>query len=279
MVLPTAISTPAALDIRWYWREVADVPYLTCSLLDGFDHGFFTHHAEGRSPASLAALLHPGVPAYHTRQVHGNSILTPTEIGVRPNESTGADALPAADGTLSDRPQQSMWTASADCTPALVTDINSGRAAAVHAGWRGTARRILPCAIARFLAAGSRLDDLRVAMGPAIAGAVYQVDTSVAAEVGASLFPELSSATAALLTVLRALPDPPVLPDSQPNKARLDVRRINALQLLQLGLPPERIAIAPHCTYQEPERFFSYRRTRKKAVQWSGIVSRSPASA
>ncbi|MEM6715611.1 MAG: laccase domain-containing protein, partial [Cyanobacteria bacterium P01_C01_bin.147] len=36
---------------------------------------------------------------------------------------------------------------------------------------------------------------------------------------------------------------------------------------------PEQLATAPHCTFQEPERFFSYRRTREKKVQWSGIVS------
>ncbi|MEL6763948.1 MAG: laccase, partial [Cyanobacteria bacterium J06607_6] len=26
-------------------------------------------------------------------------------------------------------------------------------------------------------------------------------------------------------------------------------------------------------TYQEPDRFFSYRRSHEKKVQWSGIVS------
>jgi len=32
-------------------------------------------------------------------------------------------------------------------------------------------------------------------------------------------------------------------------------------------------AIAPYCTYQTPEYFFSYRREKQKKVQWSGIVS------
>lgn len=64
-----------------------------------------------------------------------------------------------------------------------------------------------------------------------------------------------------------------MLVDDTPGRARLDIRRINALQLQQLGLQPEQIAIAPHCTYQEPEHFFSYRRDRQKQVQWSGIVS------
>jgi copper oxidase (laccase) domain-containing protein len=57
---------------------------------------------------------------------------------------------------------------------------------------------------------------------------------------------------------------------------RLDVRRVNAIQLEQLGISAEKIAIAPYCTYQKPEHFFSYRRDKLKKVQWSGIVSKIP---
>jgi hypothetical protein len=39
---------------------------------------------------------------------------------------------------------------------------------------------------------------------------------------------------------------------------------------LSVAAPP---AIAPYCTYQTPEYFFSYRREKQKKVQWSGIVS------
>jgi hypothetical protein len=64
-----------------------------------------------------------------------------------------------------------------------------------------------------------------------------------------------------------------MLPDPEPGKARLDVRLVNRWQFTRLGLDPEKIAIAPHCTFQEPQRFFSYRRTGERLVQWSGIVS------
>ncbi|BAZ25970.1 hypothetical protein NIES4073_68760 [Kalymmatonema gypsitolerans NIES-4073] len=33
------------------------------------------------------------------------------------------------------------------------------------------------------------------------------------------------------------------------------------------------VGIAPYCTYQTSEYFFSYRREKQKKVQWSGIVS------
>jgi copper oxidase (laccase) domain-containing protein len=64
-----------------------------------------------------------------------------------------------------------------------------------------------------------------------------------------------------------------LLRDPEPGKVRLDVRRVNALQLEQLGFSVEQVAIAPYCTFQTPEHFFSYRREKEKKVQWSGIVS------
>jgi hypothetical protein len=147
--------------------------------------------------------------------------------------------------------------------------------AAIHAGWRGTAIKILPEAIARLQAQGSRLADLRIALGPAIAGEVYQVAAEVAVAVGSSIAPgEIAAQPEALLAWLQHLPDPPVLPDHEPGRVRLDVRRVNALQLEQLGINPNQVAIAPHCTYQQPNYFFSYRRDGLKRVQWSGIVSR-----
>jgi copper oxidase (laccase) domain-containing protein len=51
------------------------------------------------------------------------------------------------------------------------------------------------------------------------------------------------------------------------------VRQVNALQLAQMGFTADQIAISPHCTYQDSANFFSYRRTRQKKAQWSGIVS------
>jgi polyphenol oxidase len=53
------------------------------------------------------------------------------------------------------------------------------------------------------------------------------------------------------------------------------VRKVNAMQLEQLGIEPDQVAIAPYCTYQNPDLFFSYRRQPQKKVQWSGIVSGS----
>lgn len=258
----------------WHWHTWNDLPYLTCSLLEPWPHGFFTQHYAPRPPQELTTVLHPTASAYRVQQVHGNTVLTPTEIDTFLSQQTSTvDEWPPADGVVSDQPFQSVWVCSADCTPVLIADAITGCVAAVHAGWRGTALKIVPQAIARMQAHGSRIQDLRVALGPAIAGDVYQVSETVAAEVGATIAPLDSANVAAATAHLMELSPSVVLDDPEPGRVRLDVRRVNALQLEQLGFSSEQVAISPHCTYQEPENFFSYRRSKQKKAQWSGIVS------
>ncbi len=275
----------------WHWYTWQGMPYLTCSLLEPWSHGFFTQQFWPRSPSELTQVLHPNAQVYRVKQVHGNQVLTSSEIEaqqqqIQPDITFEASndlepSTPSADGLLTEQPNQAVWVCSADCTPVLIGDQQTGQVAAVHAGWRGTIAKIVPQAIACLQAQGSQLCNLRVAMGPAISGEVYQVSAEVAAKVGTTILePQLLDMTVSspepILEALYQLPQPPVLKDPQPGHARLDVRRVNAMQLQQLGIHPEQIAIAPHCTYQEPEHFFSYRRDNRKQVQWSGIISIRP---
>jgi polyphenol oxidase len=267
---------------QWSWQTEQGIPYLTCSLLARWPHGFFTRQSWPQVPQELSRTLHPEPNVFRVKQVHGNRVLSTTEAQAHSQQDVSSEVtFPDADGLFTQQPQQAVWVCSADCTPMLIADERTGHVAAVHAGWRGTAARIGPVAVTHLQAQGSRLADLRVAMGPAIAGEVYQVTTEVAVTVGKSLVgPEALTASNldnpmewAILEQLMNLPKPPIWADAQAGRVRLDVRQVNALQLVQLGLDPEQIAIAPHCTYQDPERFFSYRRDGLKQVQWSGIVS------
>ena len=270
---------PQSSNHSWHWRTWEGLPYLTCSLLETWQHGFFTQQFWPQSPSELVKVLQPDAQVYRVKQVHGNTVLTPSEIkgsrsAIKDADSEQQEEFLPADGLVTEQSQQAVWVASADCTPALIADTQTGQVAAVHAGWRGTAARIVPVAIARLLSNGSQIQNLRVALGPAIAGEVYQVTVHVAAEVGASLIPESEAdSPESLLDAMWKLPNSPLLPDPQPGRVRLDVRRVNAIQLEQLGIGPEQVAIAPHCTYQDPDHFFSYRRDKLKKVQWSGIIS------
>lgn len=279
----TSGQTPVQSSV-WTWETWQNKPFLTCGLLPG-PHGFFTRHFYPLAPEDLVDALLPEknsgaeVKVYRLKQVHSGDVLTPTEVeemtsaGLPPMEDGMPASFALADGLISQRPQQSVWACSADCTPALITDLITGQVAAVHAGWRGTAQRILPAAVARMLAQGSQLSNIRVALGPAIDGSVYQVGLDVAAEVGASVVSPAGLSEEEIVAQLMAMTNPPILSDPEAGRVRLDVRRINQIQLEQMGMAREWIAIAPHCTYQEPDSFFSYRRTAEKQVQWAGIVS------
>lgn len=279
----------------WQWHTWQGSPYLTCSLLKDWQHGFFTQQFWGRSPSELVQVLQPDAAVYRVKQVHGNTVLRPSEVEISEAETEqeqqeeNSPRLPNADGLVTEQSDQAVWVCTADCTPVLIADETTGQVAAIHAGWRGTALTIVPQAVARMQAQGSQLQHLRIAMGPAIAGEVYQVSATVAAQVGATVVPQAvgvgtlpssealgsESASAEVLNALKQLPNSPIFDDPQPGRARLDVRRINALQLEHLGIAPEQISIAPYCTYQNPDLFFSYRRSQQKKVQWSGIVSQA----
>ncbi len=253
----------------WQWRTWEGLPYLTISLLEPWPHGFFTQQFWPRSPLDLTKILHSEADAYRLKQVHGNTVLTPEEIASQLNE--GEEFL-EGDGLVSTQPLQALWVASADCTPVLIANAKTGQVAAVHAGWRGTSRKIVPEAIAQMQSQGSKLEDLLIAMGPAISGEVYQVSEQVAAEVGRSIISHDNEKF--IVDALRELPNSPILADPEPGRVRLDVRRVNSKQMEMLGISTEQIAIAPYCTYQSTEHFFSYRREKQKKVQWSGIISK-----
>ncbi|MEM8777620.1 MAG: peptidoglycan editing factor PgeF [Cyanobacteria bacterium P01_G01_bin.49] len=253
----------------WQWQAWQGLPYLTCSLLQPWPHGFFTQPFYPRTPENLTEILDQQATTYRVKQVHGNRVLTPNQIAAEPPK----EGFHEADAIVANQEKQAIWVASADCTPVLIGDVKTGYIGAIHAGWRGTAKRIVPEAIAYLQSWGSSLEDLRIAMGPAISGEVYQVSTDVAVEVGSSLYKkEEIDSSDSILKRLEEMPDSPILPDPEAGKMRLDVRRVNQLQLQQLGISREQIAIAPYCTYQSPSHFFSYRRTKEKKVQWSGIV-------
>lgn len=259
---------------HWQWQTVAGNSYLTCDLLSSWQHGFFTQDFYPHLPENLISILGWETTTYRVKQVHGNRVLTTQEIAQKLADKDLENSLSDGDGIIGNKSNQSVWVASADCTPVVIGDVQTGRVGAVHAGWRGTAQKIVPRAIARLIEMGSQPSNLRVAIGPAITGEMYQVDEIVAVEVGKTIVDEISHKTdGEILIELQSLPHPPVTPDKLPGKVRLNVPKINQIQLEQLNIPSEYIAIAPFCTYQQSDCFFSYRRTGEKKVQWSGIVA------
>jgi len=256
----------------WTWVGTYGGYFLQADLLADFEHGFFTRQWAGRGPDELAAAISAGVSIHRTRQIHGATVLGADEAAAEP--------WPAADGLVSRDGGQSLWVCGADCTPVLLADGNTGQVAACHAGWRGVAGRILPEAIRQLERSGSRRQDLRVALGPAISGTVYQVQTDVALEVALSLGPEAAALPldaeidqAEWLEELKRCSG--LIEDPQPGRVRLDIRAAALRQLQLEGLTAAQISVCPLCTASEPLLFHSWRRDQVKAVQWSGIVAQA----
>jgi polyphenol oxidase len=249
----------------WNWVGCYGGYYLQADLLNGFEHGFFTRQWQGRGPEVLAGYVSAGVSVHRPRQVHSALVL--------PASAAATEPWPEADGLVSDDGGQSLWVCGADCTPVLLADPASGRVAACHAGWRGVAGGILLEAIRLLEAAGSRRADLLVALGPAVSGGNYQVETNVAEHVARSL-PLAGDHAAPLEQALAELQAcAALMPDPQPDRQRLDLRAASRRQLELAGVAPDQISVCPLCTVAEPLLFHSWRRDQVKAVQWSGIVS------
>jgi YfiH family protein len=248
----------------WTWIGTYGGQFLQADLLADFEHGFFTRQWQGRTPEVLAGFLSAGVSVHRPQQIHSARVL--------PASAASGEPWPDADGLVSDAGGQSLWVCGADCTPVLIADPASGRVAACHAGWRGVAGRILPAAIAAMEAAGSRREQLLVALGPAVSGARYQVQRPVSLEVALALRPGPREATEALaeLKACGALQD-----DPDPGRDRLDIRLASLLQLAHEGIDSSRVTLCPLCTVAEPLLFHSWRRDQVKAVNWSGIVAQS----
>ena len=234
---------------------------------------FFTNHFPEQSPVNLVTYLNSQAEIYRLKQIHSDIVFSTEEINQQVKLNAEVQLL-EGDGIFTTESLQSVWSASADCTPILIADQATGKVAAIHSGWRGTASEIALKAIALFLAQGSKREDLLFALGPAINGAVYQVAKEVAVQVVSTIIPNSESLSSeSIIEQAKGLPSSIILEDEEIDKLRLDVTQTINQQIQQQGISPDKIAIAPYCTYQTPELFFSYRRSRLKKNQWSGIIS------
>lgn len=82
---------------------------------------------------------------------------------------------PEADGMVTDQPGFGLCILSADCTPVLFSDPDSGIIGAAHAGWKGAHAGVLQATVAAMETLGARRERIRAAIGPTIQQASYEV--------------------------------------------------------------------------------------------------------
>ncbi len=257
------------------------VPHLVSDVIPpGFSHGFTTR-AGGVSAAPFDSLNlgrrwgdadhavsenrrrlceAAGADAIHfVSQVHGTRV-----IRIRSGDEATLQPRPEADGTATDLRGAGLAVFVADCVPVLLADERTGACAAVHAGWRGVVGGIGAEAVAVMGREwGSRVGDIKVAMGPCIGVCCFQVGDEVVA------------AFEQTIPGLRAVDG---IKDVQ-GRPHIDLRRALRLLFENLGLSVSSIDQSDACTRCDPEqRFYSYRRDDRRTGQQVGFIMRRSGS-
>lgn len=162
-------------------------------------------------------------------QVHGVSVV---------DASKDEMASYRGDACFSRETNRVCAVMTADCLPVLFCDRQGQTVAAAHAGWRGLLAGVLESTL-ETMACSS--EDILVWLGPAIGPDNFEVGEEVY-----QAFVQQSAANAAAFEANR------------PGHYLADIYQLARLRLQNRGLT--HIYGGDHCTFQEQDRFFSYRR-------------------
>ncbi|WP_425037728.1 peptidoglycan editing factor PgeF [Primorskyibacter sp. S187A] len=243
---------------------------LTSDMLSGFRHGFFTRRGGASSgvfeglncgsgssdQAEIVAINRArvadamGVPEPHLVTVHQTHSSDVVEV-------TGplSGEKPKADGMVSATPGVALGILTADCQPVLMADTQAHVVGAAHAGWRGARDGILEATVDAMVALGAERERIRAVIGPSISQRAYEVG------------PEL------LEDFLADDPDNArFFANGQGDRYQFDLPGFGLSRLRAAGVgDAEWIR---HCTYHDPERFYSYRRaTHALEADYGRLIS------
>jgi YfiH family protein len=180
------------------------------------------------------------------------------------------------DALLTDQPGLLLAVQVADCLPILLVDPKKRVVAAVHAGWRGTVKRITEKTVGEMRARfGCRPAELRAVMGPGIHRCCYEVGREVAERFEAQfpywekLIRRVKVSVPDVIWQQRLMSREPLAPGvrrprpalTAPAEERLylDLVEANRRQLVAAGLRARNITASPLCTACRTDLFFSHR--------------------
>jgi len=159
-----------------------------------------------------------------------------------------------ADAVVTRRNDLFIGVRTADCVPILLYDKKNGVVAAVHAGWRGTAKNILSNVLKIMRDEfSSRGDNILVAIGPSISSCCYEVGVEVIEEVRAA------SGQGGYYFM-------------KDGSWYIDLAAANRIQAAAFNVPDENIWVSQECTSCLPHRFYSYRRSKETCQRQGGFI-------
>ena len=188
------------------------------------------------------------------------------------------------DGMVTDCPGLLLAIRTADCVPVLMADAKRRAVAAFHAGWRGTAARIVEKGVGEMRRQfGTLPRDLRAAIGPCIRRCCYMVGPELREQFESQfsyaddLFEEVfdSDAIHVRYPLLFLNQRAPGHGDLGP-EIHLDLVEANKRQLEDAGVREEQIGIVGGCTACDITRFFSHRAEFGKTGRMMAVVGIRP---
>jgi YfiH family protein len=149
---------------------------------------------------------------------------------------------PRADAMVTDRPGLALTVLTADCQPVLFADPQAGVIGAAHAGWRGALDGVLEATVEAMERLGAARARITAAIGPTISQRAY--------EVGPEFLDEF-------------LADDPdnarFFANGAGDRYLFDLPGFGLMRLRRAGVAEA--VWTGHCTYSDPARFYSYRRS------------------
>jgi len=158
-----------------------------------------------------------------------------------------AQERPRADAIVTRMRSLAIGVTTADCGPILFADPKAHVIGAAHAGWRGALSGVIEATVLAMERLGAARGDIRAAIGPMIRQANY--------EVGADLIDRFAAEDHASSRFFA--------PAARDGHALFDLSGYVALRLARAGIG--HVEDLGLCTYADPERFFSFRRTTHRA--------------
>jgi hypothetical protein len=157
------------------------------------------------------------------------------------------ETAPRADAIVTRVPGLAIGVSTADCGPILFADSQAGVVGAAHAGWKGALTGVLEATVAAMEKLGAQRSRIGAVLGPMIRQPNY--------EVGAEFVDRFKAADTAN--------DRFFAPASRPGHAMFDLPGYITYRLERAEI--QGIEDLGLCTYADPARFFSYRRTTHRA--------------
>ena len=160
-----------------------------------------------------------------------------------------SEPVEATDAVVTTQPGLALCVLVADCVPVLLSDHNAGVIAAAHAGRLGARNGIVKKTVEKMVELGANPANIQVLLGPAAAGASYEVPLEMARNVESRL--------------------PGSMTKTSKGTTGLDIRAGLVRQLLSLGVT--HVDADPRDTVTDTDSF-SYRREgttgRQAGVIW-----------